>query len=533
MSRAYAEIAFTPAVRKIQEEQGSRAQYAFLDGAPERGDRLTEREAAFIETRDTLFQATVGETGWPYVQHRGGPPGFIKVLDPKTLAFPDFRGNVQYISVGNLTGDDRIALILLDFAKQRRLKIYGRARLVDVGTDREMMHGLQLPDYRARVERAFVVNVEAFDWNCPQHITPRFTEQEITAMTAPLRMRAERAERSLAEVGEQRAPDLPLELGTGPLRLVVSGVRQLTPRVRAFELRAADGAPLPPVSAGAHLTVPVRLPDGSGVTRRYSIVRAAPERDAFEIAVLREERGSGGSQAVHTSFRIGTLLGCGLPENYFPLDDGHGPALLVAGGIGVTPIRTMAAELRRRGRPYEVHYAVRSAAEAPYLSELRTEVGAALTLYASTNGRRMNIPELIARAAQNDAHVYVCGPAGMLEAFRRASAEQGMGAGRLHFEAFAAAQAAPSDRPIDVTLRRSGKFVRVPPGQSILEAVERIGVAAPFGCRAGSCGACAVKVVDGTPEHRDVALSTVERGQAGVMCVCVSRAVGDSLVLDL
>lgn len=533
MSRAYVEIAFTPAVRKVQEEQGSREQYAFLDDAPERGDQLTEREAAFIETRDTMFLATVSETGWPYVQHRGGPAGFVKVLDPKTLGFADFRGNVQYISVGNLLRDERIALILIDFAKQRRLKLYGRVRLVDVNSDPEMMSRLQLSSYRAHVERAFVVNVEAFDWNCPQHITPRFTEDEIASMMTPLRLRAEKAERSLTERGGQQVRDLPGELGSGPLQLIVSGVRQLTPAVRAFELRAVDGASLPRVRAGAHLSVPVRLASGQEATRRYSVVRAAPEGDLYEIAVLRDERGSGGSNAVHTDFRLGTRLRCGLPENYFPLVPVDRPIVLVAGGIGITPIRAMATELRARGSAYVVNYAVRSLAEAPYLSELRAENGEDLTIHSSAEGARMNIPEVVRLAVQNDADLYVCGPARMIDGFRQAVIEQGFDVARLHVESFSSAAVKVGDRPIEVSLRRSGKKVRVAPGQSILEAVEKAGIAAPFGCRTGSCGACVVKVVQGEPEHRDSLLSTTERRQAGVMCICVSRAVGDSLEIDL
>jgi predicted pyridoxine 5'-phosphate oxidase superfamily flavin-nucleotide-binding protein len=186
VSRAFSDIAFTPAVRAEQTRMGSRSAYARLDHAEDRRDTLTAGEAAFIEASDGFYQATVSETGWPYVQFRGGPTGFLKVLDAKTVAYADFRGNVQYISVGNLRGDERVALILMDQAHARRLKLLGRARLVPASDDPAFLARLEMPGYRARVERAVVITIEAFDWNCPQHITPRFTEAEIARATAPL-----------------------------------------------------------------------------------------------------------------------------------------------------------------------------------------------------------------------------------------------------------------------------------------------------------------------------------------------------------
>jgi hypothetical protein len=186
MSRAFSDIAFTPAVRALQTRMGSRAAYARLDHADDARATLTPDEAAFIEARDGFYQATVSETGWPYVQFRGGPAGFLKVLDAKTVGYADFRGNVQYVSVGNLEGDGRVALILMDYANRRRLKVLGRARLVQESEDPALLARLVLPDYRARVERAVIITVQAYDWNCPQHITPRFTAEEVDAAAAPL-----------------------------------------------------------------------------------------------------------------------------------------------------------------------------------------------------------------------------------------------------------------------------------------------------------------------------------------------------------
>ena len=187
MSHAFADIAFTPTVRRLQTERGSRGAYARLDQGDHTRHALTDDEVAFIEARDGFHQATVSETGWPYVQFRGGPAGFLKVLDAHTIAYADFRGNRQYISAGNLATDDRVALILMDQAHQRRLKILGRARRVSLEEDPALVAALQVPGYKAQADGAVVISVEGYDWNCPQHITPRFTEAEINAAVQPLR----------------------------------------------------------------------------------------------------------------------------------------------------------------------------------------------------------------------------------------------------------------------------------------------------------------------------------------------------------
>ena len=198
MSHKFAEIAFTPNVKKAQEANGSRRSYARLESGEVHHDVLGPREAAFIAQRDSFYMATTSETGWPYIQHRGGPPGFLRVLDEKTAGFADFHGNRQYISVGNVEANDRVSLILMDYPNRARLKILGRARLV--GPDeQDILDRLSLPDYQVVVERGFIITIEAFDWNCPQHITPRFTPAEIETVIIPLQQRIAELEQKLDE----------------------------------------------------------------------------------------------------------------------------------------------------------------------------------------------------------------------------------------------------------------------------------------------------------------------------------------------
>ena len=180
MTHRFADLTFTDGVKAAQEDDGSRAHNKRLQENFGPNDQLTPRETDFIAQRDTFYLATVSQTDWPYVQHRGGPPGFLKVVGPNQLAYADFRGNTQLISVGNVSKNDRCSLILMDYPNRRRLKILGHMRIQDSrSVEANDLAKVELPEYKARVERVVFINVVAFDWNCPQHITRRYTESEI------------------------------------------------------------------------------------------------------------------------------------------------------------------------------------------------------------------------------------------------------------------------------------------------------------------------------------------------------------------
>ena len=185
MGHKFAELAFTDAIKGIQHTQGSRNAYARMEGGEDSHYQLGQLEAEFIAQRDSFYMASVNETDWPYLQHRGGPAGFMRVIDEQTLGFADFRGNRQYISTGNFQINDRVSLFFMDYPNRRRLKLLGRVRLLGE-QETDLLSRLTMVEYGAHVERGFVINVEAFDWNCPQHITPRYTQSEVDAMVAPL-----------------------------------------------------------------------------------------------------------------------------------------------------------------------------------------------------------------------------------------------------------------------------------------------------------------------------------------------------------
>ena len=187
MTQTFGSLVFTPAVKALQERYGSRRQYARMEewgGGVRAG--LGPEERDFLGERDTFYMASLGATGWPYVQLRAGPKGFLKVIDDRAIAFADFLGNKQYVSTGNLMTDNRVALILVDYPRQQRLKILGRAEIFEGDKAKDWLARVRDPTYKAKTERVFVIRIEAFDWNCPQHIVPRFTEEEIREVLEPV-----------------------------------------------------------------------------------------------------------------------------------------------------------------------------------------------------------------------------------------------------------------------------------------------------------------------------------------------------------
>jgi ferredoxin-NADP reductase/predicted pyridoxine 5'-phosphate oxidase superfamily flavin-nucleotide-binding protein len=425
MARAFAKISFTPDVQAVQTEMGSRSAYQAAELGVAEAVALSAFEEAFIVERDSFYQATVSQTGWPYVQHRGGPAGFLKVLDARTIGYADFSGNRQYISVGNLRGEDRVSLLLMDYPQRQRLKIWGRARAVDERTEPELLAKLESPEFRAPVERGIVIQVEAFDWNCPKYITPRYSEREVAALL----------ERSRQQTAAE--PQTPGILGSGALPLTIAGIRQLTTSIRAYELCHANGKPLPAYRAGAHLRVPIALPDGSVTTRAYSLTDTADNPGRYRIAVLRVDEGEGGSRALHDGWQIGTCLNVDVPDNYFSLHDDDPPALLIAGGIGITPLKAMAGELAARGVDFQLHYTGRSPQDMAFVDDLQRHFPDRCRFYFSRTPtpNRLDVPTLLNSTSANTV-IYVCGPVSLIESVRQTARQIGIADQRVRYESF-------------------------------------------------------------------------------------------------
>lgn len=326
--------------------------------------------------------------------------------------------------------------------------------------------------------------------------------------------------------------------GTPPdtLELVVDEVTPLTPHITAFWLRAPDHGVLPGFTAGAHIRVEVH-PQGVAQWRHYSLINfdgapaALQAPRAYQIAVRREDDGQGGSRWMHAEVRAGQTLRVLAPTNAFALqacDD----AVLIAGGIGITPIASMATELAARGHRFALHYSGRSASQLVFVDELRTVAGEQLHVYGDDDPAcRFDLPRLLdgLRPAQP---LHVCGPKGMIDAAIALATERGWPRERIHVELFAAAEPQDGDAAFDVELRQSGNILHVGPEQTILQAMIDAGLDPLYDCQRGECGVCQTGVIEGEIDHRDYCLSDSEKREGKVMQICVSRARGKRLVLD-
>jgi ferredoxin-NADP reductase len=314
-----------------------------------------------------------------------------------------------------------------------------------------------------------------------------------------------------------------------PLAVVVRAVRELGPEIREFTLAPADGGSFPTYSAGSHVVV--SLPIGERVHRNaYSLLGDPAERDEWRIAVRRQSGSRGGSQWLHAHAKPGLALEISWPVNLFSLVRTARHQILVAGGIGITPILGQARELARLGASFEAHYAYRGAANAAFAEELQALAPSRVYLRDSERDGHLDFGALLARRPLG-THVYVCGPQSMVDAAKIAAARLGWPPGHIHSEQFLAPA---GGEPFEVEMRASGKRFTVPRDLSLLEAIEAQGIDTPSLCRGGACGQCELEVLeaDGALHHHDVYLSDAERASGRKIMPCVSRLEGRCLVLN-
>jgi len=315
------------------------------------------------------------------------------------------------------------------------------------------------------------------------------------------------------------------------LKLAVASVAAVTPSIRQVELTNAEGGALPPFTAGAHIDLAL----GNGLERSFSLLNDPTETHRYVIAVLREADSRGGSVWVHDHLRQGEQLTSSEPINNFPLNEAGETHILIAGGIGITPLKAMAHRLVAQGASFTLHYCARDEKRAAYLSELRALLGSRLDVHLDGGdiARGLDVARLVARRA-SAAHVYVCGPAGLIRAVREAARDWPKGS--VHYELFRGSEAdiAPrsTDQPFEIKLARAGKTLTVPADRSILDVLKANGIKVKTLCTEGVCGTCRVGLLGGKADHRDEVLTDAQRERH--IQVCVSRALpGEMLILDL
>lgn len=316
----------------------------------------------------------------------------------------------------------------------------------------------------------------------------------------------------------------------GRIRGRIIDVMPQTDRITAFRIAPAKGGALPTYEPGSHITVEVP----GGETRAYSLIDFTPVTQtprSYTIAVQREDGGRGGSRHMH-GLGVGDTIVFDTPHNDFFLQD-NSSAVLLAGGIGITPMISMATALAARGTPFRFHYAARSRGQMAFVDQLEARHGSALTLHCSDDpASALDLDRLIA-GLDPQADLYVCGPRRMIEATRARAEAAGIARRRIHFELFSTVGPQEGDSPFEVALASTGARYTVPADQTILETLEAAGVDLTYDCKRGDCGICQCGVLEGVPDHRDVVLTEDERAAGRVMQICVSRSKTPRLVLDI
>ena len=316
---------------------------------------------------------------------------------------------------------------------------------------------------------------------------------------------------------------------TGGLTLEITAREQLTPDIVRIDLARADGSELPPFAAGAHIDVAV----GDDMVRQYSLCNDPAERHRYQIAVLREQQSRGGSARVHDAFHPGRQVIVGAPRNLFALSPEAGRHILIGGGIGITPIMSMAAALTADRAPFELHYCCRTRGTAAFMGPVEQLGGR--NYFSQEDEAARFAPAAVLGQPDAGTHLYVCGPVGFMNAVREEALRLGWAEANVHRELFEAAEplTQDGDQPFDVRIASTGATFTIPPGSSVFSVLALAGVDVPVSCEQGVCGTCVTGVLEGVPDHRDSYLTDEERDEGKLFTPCCSRARSPLLLLDL
>ncbi|MEN8132913.1 MAG: pyridoxamine 5'-phosphate oxidase family protein [Pseudomonadota bacterium] len=465
------------------------------------GKVLSNSQKTLIASADTFFVASAHPDHGVDASHRGGHPGFVQLLNDRQLRIPDYAGNSMFNTLGNFTSYPYAGLVFIDFEQGRLLQLTGQT---------EILWDLEDPGGETGGTRRY--------W--------QFDISSWKESVLPFRLDWELLDAS-PFIPEQRN-EITVD---STLSLRVERIQHEAEHIKSFRLRALDGGLLPEFQPGSHIQVKVQLPDGSQAERHYSLLSDPDDRTQYEIGVLAEPGGRGGSLYLHEQIHEGDVVVSRAPKNEFPMADRASHSVLIAGGIGITPILSMLQKLASERQSFELHYSARTYSGLAFRDRIEQLAGDSIQFYASRDpqSQRLDLERLLS-TPRPGVHVYVCGPRRMISTIRELADIHGWPSTRIHFESFGA-QPLADDRPIRVHLAKSNMTLTVPAERTILDTLLDAGVNAPHDCKRGECTMCATRVLDGEPDHRDLCLNSEERSSS--MCVCVSRARGKELQLDL
>lgn len=465
-----------------------------------RGETLDEAQQTLIKNADTLFVGSAHPEHGIDTSHRGGRPGFVHIINNRLLRIPDYSGNSMFNTLGNFTSYPYAGLVFIDFEGGHVLQLTGRPEILWDADD---------PQGETGGTRRY--------W--------QFDISHWQESVIPYRLYWEFFDYS------PHIPERKNVTTSNMFSLIVEQVKQQSNHVKSFRLHAPDGGQLPEFQPGAHIQVKVKLPDGSRVFRHYSLFSNPDDRTYYEIAVLKETEGRGGSLYMHEHVNEGDSIDIRPPKNEFLMADNARHTILIAGGIGITPILSMMFKLTADKQSFELHYSSRTFEDLTFRDIIEQTAGDKAHFYASREpqGQRLDLQQLLS-TPKAGTHINFCGPRRMITALRDTAEAQGWPSTQIHFESFGA-QPLADDKPIRVHLAKSNKTVNVTADQSILDALLDAGIIVPHDCKRGECTLCTTQVLEGEPDHRDLCLSSDEKSKS--MCLCVSRAKGKNLELDL
>jgi len=468
--------------------------------ASTQGELLNETQQTLIKSADTLFVGSAHPEQGVDASHRGGHPGFVRIINNRQLRIPDFSGNSMFNTLGNFTSYPYAGLIFIDFERSRLLQLTGRAEILwDVDDPQGETGGTQ---------RYWQFNITHWQESAiPYHFTWEFLDYS------------------------PHIPEQKKAITENKLSLIVEQIEQQSDHVKSFRLRAPGGGQLPAFQPGAHIQVKVQQGNGNQAYRHYSLLSNPYHREYYEIGILKEPEGRGGSLYMHEQINEGDSIEIHAPINEFAMASNAKHSILIAGGIGITPILSMMHKLVSDKQSFEMHYSSRTLEGLAFHNYIEQIAGDKAHFYTTREpqGERLNLEQLLS-TPKPGVHIYFCGPRRMIAAIRDTAETLGWPAAQIHFESFGA-QPLADDQPIRVHLAKSNKTITVPANQTILDTLLDAGVDVPHDCKRGECSFCTAQVLEGEPDHRDLCLSSEKK--ASSMCVCVSRAKGEGLKLNL
>jgi len=464
---------------------------------------LDSSQQTWIRKADTFFVASAHPEHGVDASHRGGNPGFVKLLSPQRLRIPDFIGNNMFNTLGNFTSYPHAGMVFIDFERGRVLQLSGRPVILTRQEDERNETG--------GTARYWEFEIEGWrESNLPIHINADFIDYSPYLPKVPYTLSAE---------------------FDHSLLLKVERTWMASRHVKCFELTSPNGSALPLFAAGAHLKINIVNKRGTCELRHYSLLSDPACRTHYRIAVLVEPHGRGGSIFLHEKVQPGDTLEASPPKNAFHLLKDATHSILIAGGIGITPLLSMLYFLKASNSSYELHYSTKHKKDMAFRQEIEQIAGTRAHFYMSRDntGPSLDLSTVINKPAPG-MHIYVCGPYRLIQAVRDEAVFKGWSREHIHFESFGTTNTA-YNQPLTVTLKKSGETIDIPSTRSILDALLDAGIRVPHDCKRGECSLCVTRVLKGTPQHRDVCLSTDEQQHS--MCLCVSRAASSHLILDL